>query len=146
MAEIFSKECLKVKHVMRHNQGIWNAIRSDMFIVSTFVRYGHQAGLLAGLNLKPSAVILFNIYNKDQPSPYTPTLVKGVHANPFFRLYYRSFIYADALCIASQGNDFNDIEASLTSALNTMTTYYDSNQLRANPSKTQVCAFHLRNR
>ena len=25
-------------------------------------------------------------------------------------------------------------------------TYYDTNQLRANPSKTQVCAFHLRNR
>ena len=27
-----------------------------------------------------------------------------------------------------------------------LTTYYDTNQLRANPSKTQVCAFHLRNR
>ena len=27
-----------------------------------------------------------------------------------------------------------------------MTTYYANNQLRANPSKTQVCAFHLRNR
>ena len=27
-----------------------------------------------------------------------------------------------------------------------MTTYYDTNQLRANPSKTQVCAFHLGNR
>ncbi len=26
-----------------------------------------------------------------------------------------------------------------------MTTYYDMNQLRANHSKTQVCAFHLRN-
>ena len=32
------------------------------------------------------------------------------------------------------------------SAMNTMTTYYDTNQLRANPSKTQVCAFHLKNR
>ena len=76
------------------------------------------------------APMLFNIYTNDQP----------VHADT------RSFIYADDLCIASQGNDFNDIEASLTSALNTMTTYYDTNQLRANPSKTQVCAFHLRNR
>ena len=27
-----------------------------------------------------------------------------------------------------------------------MTTYYDTNQLRANPSKTHVCAFYLRNR
>ena len=58
----------------------------------------------------------------------------------------RSFICADDLCIASQGNDFNTIEASLTSALSTMTTYYDKNKLRANPSKTQVCAFHLMNR
>ena len=46
----------------------------------------------------------------------------------------------------SQGNDLNNIEASLMSALSTMTTYYDTNQLRANPSKTQVCAFHLRSR
>ena len=37
-------------------------------------------------------------------------------------------------CIASQGNDFNDIDASLTSALSNMATYYDTNQLRANPS------------
>ena len=57
-----------------------------------------------------------------------------------------SFIYADDLCIASQENDFNNIEASLTSARSTMATYYDTNQLRANPSKTQVYAFHLRNR
>ena len=74
--------------------------------------------------------LLFNIYTNDQP----------IHADT------RSFIYADDLCIASQGNDINTIEASLTSALRTMTTYYDTKQLRANPSKTQVCAFQLRNR
>ena len=27
-----------------------------------------------------------------------------------------------------------------------LSRYYDTNQLRANPSKTHVCAFHLRNR
>ena len=72
-------------------------------------------------------------------STFTPT-ASAVHSDT------RSFIYVDDLCIASQGNDFNNIEASLMSALSTMTTYYDTNQLRANPSKTQVCAFHLRNR
>ena len=74
--------------------------------------------------------MLFNIYTNDQP----------IHADT------RSFIYADDLCIASQGNDFSNIEASLTSALNTITTYYVTNQMRANPSKNHVCAFHLRNR
>ena len=75
------------------------------------------------------APMLFNIYTNDQP----------IHTGT------RSFIYADGLYIASQKTDFHDIEASLTSALATMTTHYDTNQLRAHPSKTQVCAFHLTN-
>ena len=37
----------------------WNAISSDMFIDWTFVRYGHQAGRLAGLTLKPSCVTMW---------------------------------------------------------------------------------------
>ena len=49
-------EFLKGKHVMRHNRGICNAIWSDMSVESTFIRYGHQAGGLRGLALKPSAV------------------------------------------------------------------------------------------
>ena len=70
-------------------------------------------GLPQGRVLAP---MLFNIFN-DHP----------VHVDT------RSFIYADDLCTASQLNDFNNIEASLTSPQSTMTTYYDTNQLRAKP-------------
>ena len=80
--------------------------------------------------------------------PHLGTRILGIHTTNDQPVHAdtRSFIYADDWCIASQGNDFNNIEASLMSALSTMTTYYDTNQLRANPSKTQVCDFHLRNR
>ena len=50
------QEFMKGNHVMRHIRGLWNGIWSDMFIESTFMRYGHEAGGLVGLTLKPAAV------------------------------------------------------------------------------------------
>ncbi len=47
----------EINHVMRHNQGIWNAVWSYMIIESTFMRYGHLAGGLTRLTLKPSGLI-----------------------------------------------------------------------------------------
>ena len=47
---------MKGNHVMRHNPGLCNGIWSDMFIESTFMRYGHEVGGLVGLTLQPSAV------------------------------------------------------------------------------------------
>ena len=50
------KRFLNGEHVMRHNPGVWNGIWSDMFIGTTFMRYGKGPGGLVGLILKPSTV------------------------------------------------------------------------------------------
>ena len=45
---------LKGKHVMRHIKGLW----SDMFIESTFMRYGHGRAGIVGITLKPETLAL----------------------------------------------------------------------------------------
>ena len=47
---------MKGQHVMRHQPGIWNGMWSDMFIESTFMRYGHGPGGIIGITLKPNAL------------------------------------------------------------------------------------------
>ena len=84
-------------------------------------------GLPQGSVLAPSP---FNIYTNDQP--------KSVGT--------RRFINADDLAVAAQDDEFSDVEERLSNALDDLTPYYKENHLRANQSKTQVCAFHLRNR
>lgn len=49
-------EFLLGHHVMRHRRGLWNAIWSDMYIETTFMRYGKGPGGLIGITLKPSTV------------------------------------------------------------------------------------------
>lgn len=47
---------LKGNHVMHHNSGLWNGIWSDMFIETTFMRYGHTRGGIVGITLKPETL------------------------------------------------------------------------------------------
>ena len=47
---------LKGEHVMRHQKGFWNAIWSDMFIETTFMRYGKGPGGLIGVTLDQTSV------------------------------------------------------------------------------------------
>ena len=77
-----------------------------------------------------SPLSFFNIYTNDQP----------IHDGT------RSFIYADDLCITAQFPTFTEVEDTIEDALSELTQYYRNNSLRANPDKTQVTAFHLRNR
>ena len=41
---------------MRHMKGLWNGIWSDMFIESTFMRYGHGRSGIVGITLKPETL------------------------------------------------------------------------------------------
>lgn len=86
-------------------------------------------GLPQGSVLAPT---LFNIYTNDQPI-LTQAGVKH-------------FIYADDTALAVQGDTFQDVESTLEESLRVLSDYYDENFLKPNPSKTQVCAFHLKNR
>ena len=58
----------------------------------------------------------------------------------------RSFIYVDDLCITTQRSTFEQTETIITETLENLGEYYDMSHLRANPDKTQTCAFHLKNR
>ena len=82
-------------------------------------------GLTQGSVLAP----LCSTCTNDQP----------VHTNTM------SFLYADDLCIATPKQSFEEVEKTLGDALAGLTPYYAVNHLRANPEKTQISTFHLKN-
>jgi len=40
LPSVVLKHFMQSEHVMRHIPGVWNGIWSDMFIETTFMRYG----------------------------------------------------------------------------------------------------------
>lgn len=75
---------------------------------------------------------MFNIYTNDQ------LISKDQSIN-----YY---INANNTAIAVQDESFEIVEKKLTIILTKVDNYYHRNHLRPNPTKIQVCSFHLRNR
>ena len=90
-------------------------------------RRKQKNGLPQGSVLSP---LLFNIFTNDQPLP----------------IGTKSFIYADDRAIAVQSTEKKEVEEKLQSTLAQLSVYYESNNLRPNPSKTETCLFHLNNR
>ena len=78
------------------------------------------------------APTMFNIYTNDQPIS-TDSDIKHC-------------IYADDTAIVVQHENFENVEEKLAATLDVLGKYYRRNHLKPNPGKTQVCAFHLRNR
>jgi hypothetical protein len=83
-------------------------------------------GLPQGSVLAPA---LFNVYTNDQP----------INSN------LRHFLFADDLALTSQEKSFEAVETGLGEGLAVLSSYYKDNHLKPNPTKTQVCAFHLKN-
>ena len=55
--------------------------------------------------------------------------------------------YTQTICVSQLMNPpFVEVETTIEELLSELTQYYRSNNLRANPDKTQVTAFHLRNK
>ena len=52
---------LKGEHVMRHIPGVWNGIWSDMYIETTFMRYGHGKRGIIGVTLKPETLKVWSL-------------------------------------------------------------------------------------
>lgn len=86
-------------------------------------------GLPQGSSLAPT---LFNVYINERPI-----------SNEY---NVRSFIYADDSAIAAQNDKFEKVQSKLSNCLNKLREYYRNNHLRTNPIKTEVSAFHLKNR
>ena len=55
------KGLVEGNHVMRYKKGIWSEISSDMFIESTFMRYGHSNTGFIGTTLKPETTKVWTL-------------------------------------------------------------------------------------
>lgn len=83
-------------------------------------------GLIQGSVLSP---ILFNLYTNDQ-----------------LNMKSKRFMFADDWVLVFQCKTFEEAQSVLEEDLKIVNDYFKSARLIMNPSKTEVCAFHLNNK
>jgi len=76
------------------------------------------------------APVLFNLYSNDLPVTVTRS---------------RKFIYADDICLATQGQYFSELERSLSSDMARMSHFCRQWRLKRSAPKTVSSVFHLHN-
>ena len=127
---ILTRKFFDITQDVRRTELIQNMLSNRRFyvdLVGKRSRWRRQKnGLPQGSVLAP---LLFNIYTNDQP----------VHPNT------ASFLYAGDLCIATRKQSFEEVDNTLGDALAGLPPYYAANHRRANPEKTQISTFHLKN-
>ena len=55
----FMKRFMAGEHVMHHQDGLWNGIWSDLFIETTYMRYGHGPSGITGSTLNESTLVIW---------------------------------------------------------------------------------------
>jgi hypothetical protein len=54
------------------------------------------------------------------------------------------FLYADNIALTQQARNFEECEIHIEEGFKTQRSFFHQWRLRSNPSKTEVCVFHLR--
>ena len=55
----FLKRFMAGKHIMHHTDGLWNSIWSDVFIESTYMRYGYGPSGIIGVTLSKTTLAVW---------------------------------------------------------------------------------------
>ena len=61
MPNLCRDKFMKGEHAMHHIPGLWNGIWSDMYIETTFMRYGHGKRGIIGVTLKPETMKIWSL-------------------------------------------------------------------------------------
>ena len=137
------------QHLIKQQAGFrpGKSCTSQLLNLTQHIGDGYQGGMITGAAFEDLSaaydtvnhrILIQKLYNTTQDSQLCSLSEHAVQQ--------KILLYADDLCITAQYSSFTEVETTIGDAQEELTQYYRSNSLRANPDKTQVTAFHLRNK